>query len=96
MREWVEADKDASAYFDRYLPPGVEGVTASALVPETGNAPKPMKTYTVVPGDSLKKIALEHLGSGKAYAGIIAANPGKRKDRDSVVRTGDVLVIPES
>ena len=57
--------------------------------------PEPIKTYTVVSGDSLWKIAQQHLGNGAHYPKIIAANSSKLKDEHSVIHPGDVLVIPE-
>lgn len=57
--------------------------------------PEPVKTYTVVAGDSLWKIAQDHLGNGAHFPKIIAANPGKLKDANSVIHPGDVLVIPD-
>jgi nucleoid-associated protein YgaU len=57
--------------------------------------PQPQKTYTVVKGDSLWKIAEKFLGNGAQYPRIIAANPNRLKDENSVIHPGDVLVIPD-
>ena len=56
--------------------------------------PQPKKTYTVVGGDSLWKIAQNELGNGAEFPKLIAANPGKLKDQNSMIHPGDVLVIP--
>lgn len=57
--------------------------------------PEPVRTYTVVAGDSLWRIAEKHYGNGSKYPKIIAANPGKLKDEKSVIHPGDVLNVPE-
>ena len=54
----------------------------------------PQKTYTVVAGDSLWKIAQNELGNGSLFKKIIEANPGKLVNENSVIHPGDVLVIP--
>ena len=54
----------------------------------------PQKTYTVVAGDSLWKIAQNELGNGALFKKLIEANPDKLKDEHSVIHPGDVLVIP--
>jgi nucleoid-associated protein YgaU len=58
-------------------------------------APPAPKTYTVVAGDSLWKIAANHLGGGANYPKLIAANPNKLKDDKSVIHPGDVLILPD-
>lgn len=57
--------------------------------------PKELKTYTVVKGDSLWKIAETHWGKGSLYPKLIAANPDQLKDEKSIIHPGDVLVIPD-
>ncbi len=57
--------------------------------------PAPVRTYTVVSGDSLWKIADKFYGNGSLYPQIIAANPDQLKDEKSVIHPGDVLVVPE-
>ncbi len=65
-----------------------------SLAPAAAPAPAE-RTYTVVAGDSLWKIASHFYKNGAQYPKIIAANPGKLKDEKSVIHPGDVLVIPE-
>jgi nucleoid-associated protein YgaU len=57
--------------------------------------PPTTRTYTVVAGDSLWKIAQKHYGNGAQYPKIIAANPDRLKDDKTVIHPGDVLVIPD-
>jgi nucleoid-associated protein YgaU len=50
-------------------------------------------TYTVQPGDTLSKIAKEHLGNANAYMKIFEANKDQLTDPDKI-KPGQVLKIP--
>ena len=56
------------------------------------NAPKD-STYTVKAGDTLSKIAKEHLGDAGAYMKIFEANKDQLTDPDKI-KPGQVLKIP--
>jgi nucleoid-associated protein YgaU len=56
------------------------------------NAPK-VSTYTVKSGDTLSKIAKEHLGDANAYMKIFEANKDQLSDPDKI-KPGQVLKIP--
>ena len=71
--------------------------TATAPVPTPttptpATAPTP-KTYTVKAGDTLSKIAKEHLGSASAYPKIFEANRDQLTDPDKIF-PGQVLRLP--
>ena len=51
------------------------------------------QTYTVKSGDTLSKIAKEHLGDGNAYMAIFEANRDQLTDPDKI-KPGQVLKIP--
>jgi nucleoid-associated protein YgaU len=51
------------------------------------------KTYTVKAGDTLSKIAKEHLGSANAYMKIFEANRDQLTDPDKI-KPGQVLHLP--
>lgn len=71
-------------------------LTADITVDASLAPPPPaQKTYTVVKGDSLWKIAANQLGKGTLYPKIIEANPGQLKDENTVIHPGDVLIIPD-
>jgi LysM repeat protein len=53
----------------------------------------PASTYTVKAGDTLSKIAKEHLGDANAYMQIFEANRDQLKDPD-LIKPGQVLKIP--
>lgn len=51
------------------------------------------KTYTVKAGDTLSKIAREHLGDANAYMKIFNANKDQLTDPDKI-KPGQVLKLP--
>jgi nucleoid-associated protein YgaU len=51
-------------------------------------------TYTVKSGDTLSKIARDHLGDANAYMEIVNANRGQLSDPDKI-KPGQVLTIPQ-
>ena len=65
----------------------------TATVGTTGSTPA--TTYTVKPGDTLSKIAKEHLGNANAYMEIFNANKDQLADPDKI-KPGQVLKIPQA
>ena len=53
------------------------------------------RTYTVKSGDTLSKIAREHLGDANAYMEIFNLNRDQLSDPDKI-KPGQVLKIPQS
>ena len=51
------------------------------------------RTYTVKSGDTLSKIAKEHLGDANAYMRIFNANKDQLNDPD-MIKPGQVLKLP--
>jgi len=51
-------------------------------------------TYTVKAGDTLSKIAKEHLGNANAYMDIFNENQDQLRDPD-MIKPGQVLKIPQ-
>ncbi len=68
--------------------------TASPAQPTPASAPAP-RTYTVVAGDSLSKIAKKFYGDGNKWKGIFDANRDQIKNPD-LIRPGQVLKIPDA
>lgn len=78
--------------------PGYSDLTCDLSIDSSLPQPAPdapaETIYTVVPGDSLWKIAAKFLGNGANYKKIIEANPGKLVDEHTVIHPGDKLKIP--
>jgi LysM repeat protein len=66
--------------------PGTATAAAKTAAPEA-------KTYTVKAGDTLSKIAKEHLGSAGAYMKIFDINKDQLSDPDKI-KPGQVLKLP--
>jgi nucleoid-associated protein YgaU len=59
----------------------------------TAAAPAAAKTYTVQAGDTLSKIAKEHLGNAASYMKIFELNKDQLSDPDKI-KPGQVLRLP--
>lgn len=66
-------------------------LTADITVDST--LPVPQRTYTVVKGDTLGKIAQQFYGKAGEYTRIVKANPSITNP--DLIHPGDVFVIPE-
>ena len=66
---------------------------AAAAKPAGTTGQRSMKTYTVKEGDTLSKIAKDHLGDANAYRDIFEANRDQLTDPDKI-KPGQVLKIP--
>jgi nucleoid-associated protein YgaU len=71
----------------------IRAATAQASKPAAAPASAPPQTYTVKPGDTLSKIAKEHLGNANAYMDIFNANRDQLQDPDKI-KPGQVLKLP--
>jgi nucleoid-associated protein YgaU len=94
-----ENDKNEIWSAIKTVPTWQKEVVVDIKVTGGGGAAKPAptaaatKTYTVKPGDTLSKIAKEHLGNANAYMKIFEANKDQLKD-PNVIKPGQVLRIP--
>ena len=93
-----EAEKNAIWDALKTVPDWRNDVVADIkVVPRAGSPSSTSataKTYTVKPGDTLSKIARDHLGDGNAYMDIFNANRDQLSDPDKI-KPGQVLKIPE-
>ena len=73
----------------------VSGGSSSVVVPPKQAAPPPRRTYTVVSGDSLSKIAKRELGDANKWRKLYEANKAVVGDNPDLIKPGQVLVIPD-
>jgi len=64
-----------------------------ADIKATGGGASASQTYTVKSGDTLSKIAKDHLGDANAYMDIFNANKDQLTDPDKI-KPGQVLKMP--
>ena len=90
----TEAEKNEIWTAIKTIPTWQNDIVADIQVvaPPPGAAPA-AKTYTVQSGDTLSKIAKEHLGNANDYMKIFNANKDKLTDPDKI-KPGQVLTIP--
>lgn len=68
-------------------------IQVSAQPQAVGTSGAAARTYTVKAGDTLSKIAKEHLGDASAYMKIFNANKDQLSDPDKI-KPGQVLKLP--
>ena len=66
---------------------------SSSTAPESRTFEVEVRTYTVIAGDSLSKIARREYGDAQKWRQIFDANRDKIKDPD-LIHPGQVLTIP--
>lgn len=70
------------------------GSSSTAPAPATAGSTTAGRSYTVVSGDSLSKIAKHHYGDAAKWHAIYEANRDKIKNPD-LIYPGQVLTIPD-
>jgi nucleoid-associated protein YgaU len=88
-----EAEKNEIWNAIKTIPDWRNEVVADIKVTGTGAPAAAAKTYTVKSGDTLSKIAKEHLGNANAYMKIFEANRDQLNNPD-LIKPGQVLKIP--
>src|SRR5258706_9338229 len=73
----------------------IADIKVESAAAATSAAGTPGRTYTVKAGDTLSKIARDHLGNANAYMEIFNANTDQLSDPDKI-KPGQVLKLPET
>jgi nucleoid-associated protein YgaU len=89
----TEAEKNEIWTAIKTIPSWRDDIVADIQVTGGPAASTGGTTYTVKAGDTLSKIAKEHLGSAGAYMKIFEANKDQLTDPDKI-KPGQVLKIP--
>ena len=91
----TEAQKNEIWMAIKTIPTWQNDIVADIQVtgPEPAAAPVAAKTYTVKSGDTLSKIAKEHLGDAGAYMKIFDLNKDQLTNPDAI-KPGQVLRLP--
>jgi nucleoid-associated protein YgaU len=92
----TEAEKNELWAAIKTIPTWQQDIVADIKVtggPAAAAAPAAGKSYTVKAGDSLSKIAKEHLGDAGAYMKIFELNKDQLSDPDKI-KPGQVLHLP--
>ena len=76
------------------IPSWREDIVADIQVVPPAGGVAAAKTYTVQSGDTLSKIAKEHLGNANDYMKIFNANKDQLTDPDKI-KPGQVLKLPD-
>jgi|SRR5687767_594282 nucleoid-associated protein YgaU len=89
----TEEDKNEVWNAIKTIPEWRNDIVADIKVTGGSTAAVAARTYTVKSGDTLSKIAKEHMGDGNAYMKIFEANRDQLKDPD-MIKPGQVLKLP--
>ena len=91
----TETQEEANKIWDaiKTIPDWKTDIVADIKATGGAGARGGSQSYTVKPGDTLSKIAKEHLGDASAYMDIFNANKDQLHDPDKI-KAGQVLKIP--
>jgi nucleoid-associated protein YgaU len=92
----VQTQDQANKIWDaiKTIPTWQQEVVADIRAVGGAEGPQTQLTYTVKAGDTLSKIAKEHLGNSNAYMEIFDENKDQLSDPDKI-KPGQVLKIPQ-
>jgi nucleoid-associated protein YgaU len=88
-----EAEKNEIWSAIKTIPDWKNDIVADIKVTGGGAPAAASRSYTVKPGDTLSRIAKEHLGDANAYNKIFELNRDQLSDPDKI-KAGQVLKLP--